>query len=106
MLRLVMGGLVFPEDVHVVLKTKIVNPLERTWACVSVGNSILPRGNCPSWEAKVGALNFKDVFLNDQTCHWQSISSGEIVDRATFLTVEFFLEPLLVGVEFPLFVCS
>ena len=46
----------------------------------------------------------KTVFLNDSTCYWQSISSEEIVHRASFLTGDFFSKPLLVGVEFPCFV--
>ena len=28
----------------------------------------------------------KTVFLNDVNCYWQSICSGEIVHRASFLT--------------------
>ena len=39
----------------------------------------------------------KTVFLNDSNCYWQSICSGEIVHRASFLTGEFFLTSLLVG---------
>ena len=31
----------------------------------------------------------KTVFLNDSNCHWQSICSGEIVHRASFLMREF-----------------
>ena len=34
----------------------------------------------------------RGVFLNDQNCYWQSICSGEIVHRASFLTGEFVSE--------------
>ena len=39
----------------------------------------------------------KTVFFNDQNCYWQSICSGEIFQRASFLTGESVFEATSVG---------